>query len=161
MRCRRRCPAARICLDGGDAAVGLEPGADAYLRGVSHAARDELVLAGVLAPHRAPSPLRQHGRDPCEASLVLVAVARAQERPDDPHPVAWEPQCPGQRVPVHVDAAGGLPDGQSRCRHPRSTTPAQRGAPGGRPSGWVSRTRPPAPPRRPRSPRRRSPSPAT
>ena len=102
----------RAGLDGGDAAVGLEPGAYVYLRGVAHPPGDELILPRILDAYRPPRALGKHSSNSRQPGLVFVAVARAEEGADHPDAVRRQPQCSGQRVAVDVDAAGGLPDGE-------------------------------------------------
>ena len=99
-------------LDGCDAAVGLEPGADVYLCSVAHSPGDELVLSGVFETHGTARPLGERGCNARQPCLVLVAVARAEEGADDAHAMRGQAQRTGEGIAVYVDAAGGLPDGQ-------------------------------------------------
>ena len=103
----------RFGLYGGDCAVPLETGLDVDVGGVAHPPGDELVLPGILDAHGPSGALGQDRSQGGQPRLVLVAVARPQERPHYPDAVRLEPECGGQSGPVDVNTAGRLPHGQA------------------------------------------------
>ena len=95
-------------IEPSDVRPGLEPDSGR----VPHPARDKFVFPGVFDAHGAAGAAGQHGGDGREARLVFVAVAAAQVRPNNPHPLGRQAQRRRQRRPVHMNAAGGLPHRQ-------------------------------------------------
>ena len=98
-----------VTVDGRDIAVVFHADPQVDPASVASPARDELFLAAVLDADGLASALSQQCSERCHTRLVLVAVSAAHGGADYAHLLGGDSQDMGQRSPVYVDSASGLP----------------------------------------------------